>query len=89
MAHIGIVGENEYAEKSCKVDLTERLGYSRCRLSIAVPKSESYEGLEGLNDVCRQTAATDLDIRQQPDHRTRGCGENDRPAQHLERPIDQ
>ena len=49
VAHIGIVGENEYAEKECEVDLVERLGYSRCRLSIAVPKSESYEGLEGLN----------------------------------------
>ena len=49
VAHIGIVGENEYAEKECKVDLVERLAYSRCRLSIAVPKSESYESLEDLN----------------------------------------
>ncbi|MEN8203041.1 MAG: ATP phosphoribosyltransferase [Bacteroidota bacterium] len=49
VAHIGIVGENEYAEKACDVDLVERLGYSRCRLSIAVPKSESYGGLEDLS----------------------------------------
>ena len=49
VAHIGIVGENEYAEKECKVDLVQRLAYSRCRLSIAVPKSESYESLEDLN----------------------------------------
>lgn len=49
VAHIGIVGENEYAEKDCAVDLLERLGYSRCRLSIAVPKSESYGGLEDLS----------------------------------------
>jgi len=49
VAHIGIVGENEYAEKECKVDLVERLAYSRCRLSIAVPKSESYESLQDLN----------------------------------------
>jgi ATP phosphoribosyltransferase len=49
VAHIGIVGENEYAEKDCKVDLIERLGYSRCRLSIAIPKSESYGSLEDLN----------------------------------------
>jgi ATP phosphoribosyltransferase len=48
VADIGIVGENEYMEKSCQVDLIERLGYSRCRLSIAVPKSDSYEGLEDL-----------------------------------------
>ncbi len=49
VAHIGIVGENEYAEKECAVDLVERLGYSRCRLSIAIPKSESYESPESLN----------------------------------------
>jgi len=48
VAHIGIVGENEYAEKQCQVDLVERLGYSRCRLSIAVPKSDSYESLKDL-----------------------------------------
>ncbi|MCP4313200.1 MAG: ATP phosphoribosyltransferase [Bacteroidetes bacterium] len=48
VAHIGIVGENEYAEKECDVDLVERLGYSRCRLSIAIPKSEAYGGVEDL-----------------------------------------
>ncbi len=51
VAHIGIVGENEYAEKECVVDLVERLGYSKCRLSIALPKSESYNGLEDLNGL--------------------------------------
>jgi len=49
VAHIGIVGENEYAEKACNVDLVQRLGYSRCRLSIAVPKSDNYKRLEELN----------------------------------------
>ncbi len=48
VAHIGIVGENEYAEKQCEVNLVERLGYSRCRLSIAIPKSEEYKGVEDL-----------------------------------------
>jgi ATP phosphoribosyltransferase len=48
VAHIGIVGENEYAEKECAVDLIERLGYSRCRLSIALPKSEPFENLKDL-----------------------------------------
>lgn len=51
VAHIGIVGENEYAEKECAVDLVERLGYSKCRLSIAIPKSESYKGIEDLNGL--------------------------------------
>ena len=49
VADIGIVGENEYAEKACDVDLIERLGYSKCRLSIAVPKSDPYEGIQDLN----------------------------------------
>jgi ATP phosphoribosyltransferase len=48
VAHIGIVGENEFAERSCEVDLIERLGYSRCRLSIALPKSVPYGGLSDL-----------------------------------------
>jgi ATP phosphoribosyltransferase len=48
VADIGIVGENEFAEKQCQVDLIERLGYSRCRLSLAIPKSDSYAGLEDL-----------------------------------------
>jgi len=49
VAHIGIVGENEYAEKECNVDLVTRLGYSKCRLSIAIPKSEIYKDLADLN----------------------------------------
>ncbi|MEZ5070364.1 MAG: ATP phosphoribosyltransferase [Bacteroidales bacterium] len=48
VAHLGIVGENEFAEKACRVDLVERLGYSRCRLSIALPKNEEYVGLSDL-----------------------------------------
>lgn len=49
VAHIGIVGENEFAEKECEVDLVERLGYSRCRLSIAVPKADQYNSLADLD----------------------------------------
>ena len=48
VADIGIVGENEFAEKECQVELVERLGYSKCRLSIAIPKSSGFEGLEDL-----------------------------------------
>jgi len=46
VADIGIVGENVFAEKECDVELVERLGFSRCRLSLAVPRSESYKGLD-------------------------------------------
>jgi ATP phosphoribosyltransferase len=42
VADIGIVGENEYAEKKKKVVLTKRLGFSKCRLSLAIPKEINY-----------------------------------------------
>jgi ATP phosphoribosyltransferase len=42
VADIGIVGENEYAEKKKNVILTKRLGFSKCRLSLAIPKEISY-----------------------------------------------
>jgi len=46
VADIGIVGENVFAEKGKEADIVERLGFSRCRLSLAVPKQVNYEGLE-------------------------------------------
>lgn len=44
VADVGIVGENEYAEKRKKVTITKRLGFSKCRLSLAVPKEVEYTG---------------------------------------------
>ncbi len=46
VADIGIVGENEYAERAEKVEIVKRLGFSRCRLSLAIPKSVDYPGVE-------------------------------------------
>ena len=45
VADIGIVGENEFAERNEKADLIYRLGFSKCRLSLAIHKEEPYEGL--------------------------------------------
>jgi len=42
VADIGIVGENEFAEKKKNVMLTKRLGFSKCRLSLAIPKEIDY-----------------------------------------------
>lgn len=42
VSDIGIVGENEYAEKKKNVVLTKRLGFSKCRLSLAIPKENVY-----------------------------------------------
>jgi ATP phosphoribosyltransferase len=48
VADIGIVGENVLAEKSKSVRIAKKLDFAKCRLSIAVPKSESYSGVEWL-----------------------------------------
>jgi len=45
VADIGIVGENEYAEKKKNVILTKRLGFSKCRLSLAIPKEVDYKDI--------------------------------------------
>lgn len=46
VADIGIVGENEVLEKDKNVDLIKRLGFSRCRLSLAIPQDVDYEGAQ-------------------------------------------
>ena len=47
---IGIVGENEFMERNCRVDLVERLGFARCRLSLAIPRSDAYQGPEDFEN---------------------------------------
>jgi len=49
VADIGIVGENEYAEKKKNVVLTKRLGFSKCRLSLAIPKEIDYTDISWFN----------------------------------------
>jgi len=49
VADIGIVGENEMAEKGENVVIAKRLGFSKCRLSLAIPKSIDYPGVEYFN----------------------------------------
>lgn len=46
VADVGVVGENEYAEKEEKANLVKRLGFSKCRLSLAIPKDIEYPGVE-------------------------------------------
>ncbi|MBR4167321.1 MAG: ATP phosphoribosyltransferase [Bacteroidales bacterium] len=45
-ADIGIVGFNEIAESGADVDVVRRLGFGKCRLSLAIPKNADYNGLE-------------------------------------------
>jgi ATP phosphoribosyltransferase len=46
VADAGVVGENEYMEKDEAADIVKRLGFSKCRLSLAIPKDEEYEGVQ-------------------------------------------
>lgn len=46
VADVGIVGENEYVEKGGEARLVKRLGFSKCRISLAIPKDEEYQGVQ-------------------------------------------
>ncbi len=48
VADIGIIGENVLIEKQKKLDKILPLGFSKCRLSIAVPKNTNYTGAQFL-----------------------------------------
>ena len=45
IADVGIVGENEFVEKKQNAEIVKRLGFSKCRLSLAIPKGVEYQGL--------------------------------------------
>lgn len=49
VADIGIVGENEFLERQEDAIIVRRLGFSKCRLSLAIPKVEDYKGMEWFN----------------------------------------
>lgn len=52
VSDVGIVGENILLEKGGDLQVVQKLGFSKCRLSLAVPKEFNYQGiqsLEGLN----------------------------------------
>ena len=45
-AALGIVGLNEVAERGCNVDVVTKLGFGGCRISLAIPKADEYQGVE-------------------------------------------
>ena len=49
VADIGIVGENEFIERGEEADIISRLGFSKCRLSLAIPKEIDYRGVNWFN----------------------------------------
>ena len=46
VADIGIVGQNEFEERAEDAEVVRPLGFSKCRLSLAVPKGCGYDGLK-------------------------------------------
>ncbi|MBQ0155395.1 MAG: ATP phosphoribosyltransferase [Bacteroidales bacterium] len=49
IADVGIVGENEFEEKGEDADIIKRLDFSKCRLSLAIPKAVEYNGIQWFN----------------------------------------
>jgi ATP phosphoribosyltransferase len=49
VADIGFVGENIVYEKNKKVEIVEKLGFGKCRLSIAVSRSENYDDIRFIH----------------------------------------
>ncbi len=49
VADLGVVGENEFVERGEDAEIVSRLGFSKCRLSLAIPKETDYHGLEWFN----------------------------------------
>ena len=49
VADAGIVGENVIIETGKDINVTEKLGFGKCRLSLAVPRSVDYTGLQWFN----------------------------------------
>lgn len=49
VADVGIVGENEFVERDQDAVIIKRLGFSKCRLSLAMPKGMDYTGPEWFN----------------------------------------
>ncbi len=48
VADIGIVGQNVHVESNKNVSEVKLLGFSKCRLSIAIPRGDAYNGVEDL-----------------------------------------
>ena len=49
VADIGVVGENEFVERGEDAEIISRLGFSKCRLSLAIPKDINYRGVNWFN----------------------------------------
>lgn len=60
VADIGFVGENVVYEKNKNLEVVSKLGFGRCRLSIAVPKNMNYESVSDLKNLKIATSYTTI-----------------------------
>ena len=60
VADIGFVGENVVYEKNKNIDVVSKLGFGRCRLSVAVPKNMDYKSVGDLKNLKIATSYTTL-----------------------------
>ena len=60
VADVGIVGENVLYETGKEIDIVNKLGFGRCRLSVAVPGSMKYEGIKDLDGLKIATSYSTL-----------------------------
>ena len=49
IADVGVVGGNEFVEKGEDAVIVKRMDFSKCRLSLAIPKAVDYKGIEWFN----------------------------------------
>jgi ATP phosphoribosyltransferase len=60
VADVGFVGENVVYEKNKDIEVVSKLGFGKCRLSIAVPKNMNYQSITDLQDLKIATSYTSL-----------------------------
>lgn len=68
VADIGIVGENVVYEKNKKITVVEKLGFGKCRLSVAVSRNDDYDGprfLEGKRIATTYPVLVDRFLKEQ------------------------
>jgi ATP phosphoribosyltransferase len=56
VADIGIVGENVMMEKEKDVSLIKKLGFSKCRLSLAIARDKEYKGVQDFEGMSIATS---------------------------------
>ncbi len=60
VADIGIVGENVLLEKNKQVKTIDKLGFGKCRLSLAIPKDKNYKSVKDLNGLRIATSYSNI-----------------------------